>query len=230
MDGAAALAASSPEKAEETKAFLSTVEAAKGDKPKYKGIAVLGSHPETVLQAPFDDPEWLIYACSPHNLDYKGKNGRDQGLRFLDGGRRPDGGTYRVDEWFEVHLPIAHPTRPYHYLRNLEFLPKVWMRDKESLCYFKGGREYPERTIKERFGPFFFTSSIAFLMAKAIVDCEAMGIPEIGIWGVMQASETEYFQQRPGIQYFIWEARRAGIRVGVPEEARHLLDAPKENF
>ena len=50
------------------------------------GIAILGSHPATVQLAPFADPGWRIYSCSPHNVE----------KRTLP----------RVDQWFEVHEPL----------------------------------------------------------------------------------------------------------------------------
>lgn len=172
------------------------------------GIAVLGSHPATVMKAPFDK-NWLIYACSPHNYEHR---------------QLP-----RFDEWFEVHIPIADKTRAYPYLKFLETVPLVWMRDKNSIAYFKGGRPYPEKEAKERFGPFTFTSSIAFILAKAIVDCEKMGIKQIGLWGIMQASENEYMCQRPGIQNLIWEATKLGIDVHAPAESK-LFEPPPEIF
>lgn len=197
-------------------------------KPSADGIAVMGSHPQTVQQAPWDQ-NWLFYACSPHNLVFEAQNGRNPNLRYLPGGVRADGGRFRVDEWFEVHLPLADKTRPYGYLRELEKLPLVWVRDKEGLARIKGARPYPEKEMKDRFGPFTFTSSIAFILAKAIVDAERMKIPRIGIWGVMQASQNEYAYQRPGIQNLIWEATKLGIEVLCPQESK-LFEPQPENF
>ena len=76
------------------------------------------------------------------------------------------------------------------------------------------------------FCPFMFTSSIAYMLAKAIADCEAAGIPQIGLWGIMQASENEYTYQRPGIQYFLSEATRRGIKVIANRESC-LFDMPQ---
>jgi hypothetical protein len=87
---------------------------------QYEGIAILGSHPATVMAAPFDDPKWIIYACSPHNFE----------LRTLP----------RVLEWFEIHIPIADKTRGYPYLRYLESLPLVWMRDDDAIKLFPGAK------------------------------------------------------------------------------------------
>ena len=197
------------------KEFARQVKAA--DKPKIDGIAILGSHPATVEQAPFD-ANWLIYACSPHNIE----------MRTLP----------RVDQWFEVHLPVTHPTREYEYLRRLEdnnvaqnpmHCNVIWARDKQFLARCKDGREYPQEELTKRFGPFFWTSSIAFILAKAIVDCEELGIDKIGIFGVMQASENEYTYQRPGIQYFIQRAIELGIGIVIPPESK-LCDPQQVEF
>lgn len=178
---------------------------------KTTGIAILGSHPATVGQAPFHNPSWHIYACSPHNVEKR---------------RLP-----RVEQWFEVHDPLEDPTRAFGYLKAVSEMPFVWMRDKRALASgdFKGARPYPDKAMKERFCPFQFTSSIAYMLAKAICDCEEQGIPEIGLFGIMQASPGEYTYQRPGLQYFIWEATRRSIKVVAPRESC-LFDMPQEKW
>jgi len=217
---------------------------------KPNGIAILGSHPATVLNAPFGDPAWLIYSCSPHNIEH----------RTLP----------RFDQWFELHTPIEDETRAFGYLKSVSEMPFVWMRDQRALKsgMFKGAREYPEAKLKgtsrfeqvkvptgnfqrvkgpdgqigmaeihERrqseipngdglFSPHMFTSSIAYMLAKAIVDCEENGIPAIGLWGIMQASDGEYAYQRPGIQYFLGEAMKRGIKVIANRESC-LFDMPQ---
>ena len=205
------------------------------DGARHKTIAILGSHPVTVMQAPFDDPSVYIMACSPHNVE----------KRTLP----------RVDCFCELHDVIEDPTRAFHYLKAVSEMPFVWMRDQRALKsgHFPGARAYPEKELKGTstiqkvkvprpdggievrqvevpnndglFCPFQFTSSIAYMLAKAIVDCEREGIKQIGIWGVMQASETEYVYQRPGIQYFIWEAHKRGITVVANRESC-LFDMP----
>lgn len=183
------------------------------------GLAILGSHPATVEAAPFHDMGWVLFACSPHNIE----------MRTLP----------RWDMWSEIHLPVGHATRSWQYLRGLEQQarekqergenPVVWMRDKNALPHFPGGQLYPEDEMKSIFCPFLFSSSIAFMMAKAIVDCERLGIKQIGLWGILQASETEYVKQRAGTQYFIWEANRRGIKVMAARES-NLFEIPPEDF
>jgi hypothetical protein len=204
-----------------------------------KGIAILGSHPATVMAAPFQDEGWRIYACSPHNVEQ----------RTLP----------RVDQWFEVHDPIEDPTRAFGYLKAVSEMPFVWMRDKRALAsgLFKGARPYPEAELRGTsviqklraqrpdgqvevrlvevpngdglFCAYMFTSSIAYMLAKAIVDCEAVGIKQIGVWGVMQASPGEYTYQKPGLQYLLSEAMRRGIKVIAPRESC-LFDMPTEKW
>lgn len=168
-------------------------------------IAIMGSHPLTKRMAPFDDPDWKIWACSPHNFEH---------------GQLP-----RVDEWFEVHQPAfckKTRTKPYQdFVRSITKKIPVWVRDKKE---HPDANEYPEKELKERFGESRFSSSISYIMAKAIaeiVDARLYEIPdktdEIGLWGIMQASESEYKYQRPGIQGLIEEAHRSGINVTVPE-------------
>lgn len=176
--------------------------------PTPKGIAVLGSHPATVAMAPFHE-DWLIYACSPHNFERR---------------KLP-----RFDAWFEVHIPVAHQTRAYNYVKYLETLPLVWMRDKAAMHHFPGARLYPEEEMKAEFGPFTFTSSIAYMLAMAIKDCEKHKIQAIGLFGIMQASPNEYTGQRPGIQNLIWHATKRGIHVIAPDISK-LFEPPPEDW
>jgi hypothetical protein len=222
-------------------------------KGRLKGIAVVGSHPVTVMDAPFGDEGWLIYACSPDNTPY----GDSANRRTLP----------RHDQWFELHAPIEHPTRPYGYLQYVAQLPVLWMRDRRALAtrLFKGARAYPQKelfgtcVVQKRqvqvadgvwqeqrvalpvgdglFCPYMFTSSIAYIMAKAIVDIEALagdgrfadGPPKLGLWGILQSSDREYASQRDGTRYFLWEAARRGIDVSVAPESR-LAERPEDNW
>jgi len=200
---------------------------------KYKGIAILGSHPQTKAQAPFNDPGWLVYACSPDNTPH---------------GLSPHRGALpRVDAWFEVHVPVFDKTRPYAYLDWLKNVPKVYMRDRVAMTFRTSGGEllfpnavpYPEKEVKERFGPFTLTSSIALIMAKAILDIEDMrgkGLigcdgepPMMGLWGILQCSDREYKDQRQGTQNMIWNANQSGIKMRVAAESG-LFEPPPEDF
>jgi hypothetical protein len=203
---------------------------------KLKGIAICGSQPQTKGLAPFQDRSWRIYACSPDNTPH-GLNGPPQCSPLP-----------RVDDWYEVHRPVFDRTRPYPYLEWIGAQPfRLWMRDEVAMCLrtqqgaplFPNAALYPETAIKDRFGPFTFTSSIAFMMGKAILDIEEMvakGImggdgspPELGLWGILQASKNEYEKQRQGTQNMIWQATRSGIKVRVLPQSG-LFEPPPEDF
>jgi hypothetical protein len=169
-----------------------------------KNIAILGSHSQTRLKAPFKDKEWEIWACSPANM----------------GNVLP-----RVDAWFEMHIPAQSETRPDDYIAYLKTLPVVYVRDGVAAKDIPGSVLYPDADMKARFGPFFFTSSIAYLFALAI----DQGPDQIGLWGVHMASTEEYRDQKPGCQYFIQKARDARIEVVVPQGVS-LLEPPADHW
>ena len=198
---------------------------------RLKGISVCGSNPHTKMQAPFSDRGYLIYACSPDNSPH--------GLNPQNCSVLP-----RVDTWFEIHDPVFDKTRPYAYLDWLRNIPKVYMRDQVAMNFrgaagqplFPTAVLYPWDAMKERFGIFTWTSTIAFMMAKAIVDIErarAKGLtvekPEIGLYGILQLGKAEYEKQRQGTQNMIEHCRLAKIKVRVDERSG-LFEPPPEDF
>ena len=104
---------------------------------------------------------------------------------------------------------------------------KIPLRGPDGELLFPNALAYPEDVIKAEFGPFTFTSSIAYMLAKAIEDCRAQNIARIGLFGIMQASQNEYAYQRPGIQNLIVEACRRGIEVTAPQESRLFEPMPE---
>jgi hypothetical protein len=167
-------------------------------------IAILGSHSQTRMKAPFKDTDWAIWACSPGNMN---------------------GVLPRVDAWFEMHIPAQAETRPNDYMDFLKTLPVVYLRDTEAAKDMPGAVLYPDDAMKQRFGRFFFTSSIAYLFAYAITQAP----DEIGLWGVHMASHEEYANQRAGCHYFIQKAWEAGIKVSVPSGVT-LLNPPADRW
>lgn len=162
-------------------------------------IAILGTAPLSLDLAPFDDPAWTIWACSPGNA-----YGR---LR-------------RVTEWYELHAlremtaienrPISTPY--YAWLRAQQF--PVWMQERNE--YVPQACVYPLEGVMKRFGRNWLSSSIAFMIAHAIM----RGAKEIAIFGVDMAHETEHYSaQKSGCIRFIEIAKEAGLTVHVPDES-----------
>jgi hypothetical protein len=161
-------------------------------------VALVGSAPASVRGAPYHDPSWTIYGCSP--------------------------GVYgvapRVDEWFETHL--WEPGQPWfspEYVQWLTALPgrdvKLWVGGQ--IDQIPGANLYPFDEVLAEFDPnrWFCTSSLFWMMARAI----RQGATKIGFWGVDMAATEEYEMQRAGIHFLTYIARSRGIEVGCPPES-----------
>jgi hypothetical protein len=166
-------------------------------------IALLGTALASRNLAPFNDPEWEIWSCSPGNMDLP-----------------------RTDVFFEIHSMELIEREP-SYPPFIEWMKKqkrlILQREDER---FPTSEAYPLKDMLERFGPYFFTSSIAYMMAMAI----AQSPKRIGIWGVDMSASDEYGYQRAGCHYFIQKAREAGIEVGTPMESELAEPLPLYGF
>lgn len=92
---------------------------------------------------------------------------------------------------------------------------------------------YPKREMLNKFGPFFFTSTPALICSLAITILETLPEDEhkeIGFWGVDMAAQEEYSFQRPGCQFFIWEAMKRGFKVTVPGQSDLLMPPAMYGF
>lgn len=164
-------------------------------------IAMVGTAPSSRLLAPFSDPEWTIWACSPGNM-----------------GQIP-----RVDAWFEIHSNLLWPEcisygQPYvEWLKQQTF--PIYMQDQRLV---PNAISLPLQELVNEFGKYFFTSSFAYMIAMAI----KAGASEIALFGIDMASKDEYILQRPGGHFFMQEASKRGIKVSVPFES-DLAQAPE---
>ena len=163
-------------------------------KPPLK-IALVGTAPSSRDLAPFKDPTWTIWVCSPGNAH---------------------GVIPKVDAWFEVHSNLLWPEAATYGPQYVE-----WLKQQTFPIYMQDNSLVPnalrlpiEELIKEH-GRFFFTSSFAYMLAMAI----KAGATEIALFGIDMASKDEYILQRPGGQYFMQEAAKRGIKVSVPYES-----------
>jgi hypothetical protein len=158
-------------------------------------VALLGTAPSSRMLAPFQDPSWTIWGSSPANAH---------------------GNLPRVDAWFELHKNFLWPEyrsygEPYLKWLNEQTFPVV-AQDEELI---PRAQRYPIERMIEKFGPYFFTSSFAYMMAYAI----DVGVKEMALFGVDMASKDEYIAQRSGGHYFISIAQQHGIKVLIPSES-----------
>lgn len=166
---------------------------------KKKQVYFIGSAPSSIRLAPYGSEDWEIWACSP--------------------------GVYgvapRSDRWFELHR--YEPGQPWFSPEYCEFLknhPLVYVAEERA--EIPNGKLLPLPEMIKQFGPYFFTSTIAYMFALAIME----GYEKIGLAGVDMAAESEYKDQRLGCQFFAMLARSRGIEVGVPPESDLFRPAP----
>jgi len=158
-----------------------------------KKIALIGSAPSSIRLAPYNDPSWEIWGCSPGAY----------------------GVVPRVNMWFELHR--YEPGQPWFSPEYCQWLAKA----NYPIMMAEVRPEIPQsvrieqEALVAKYGPYFFTSSLAWMMAMAI---EA-GATKIGLWGVDMAANEEYAEQRQGVHYFAQIATAKGIEVGVPPES-----------
>jgi hypothetical protein len=157
-------------------------------------IAMIGTAPSSRMLAPFNDPSWTIWACSPGNMNV----------------------LPRVDAWFELHGNLHWPECKSYGEPYIEWLKRltipVYMQNQQYLPHAK---TFPKEEMVAQFGRDFFTSSFAWMMAFAITQ----GAKEIALYGIDMASRDEYILQRPGFYYFRQMALQRGIKVSAPNES-----------
>lgn len=171
-------------------------------------IALCGSAPSSLpLTAGLDD-SWEIWGCSPGAYGAIGP---------------------KSHVWFEMHR--WEPQIPGHLGTGkswfspeyCEFLcrhPKVYTA--EPIPDMANGVVYPFKEMLDKYGPYFFTSSLSWMLALAM---EVEGITEIGLFGVDMSAHEEYNYQRPGCHHFLTLAMQRGIKITVPPES-DILQPP----
>lgn len=170
-------------------------------------IALIGSAPSSVRQAPFGSSDWQIWGCSP-------------GAWAV---------VPRSDRWFEIHR--WEPGQPWMSEDYCDFVknhPDAWVSVEVPGTYMK---PLPVEELVAKYGPYFFTSTLSWMFAMAIEEILAWREKgneggSIGLWGVDMAATEEYGYQRAGCQYFAMIAKSLGIEVGVPPESDLLRPAP----
>lgn len=157
-------------------------------------IALIGTAPSSRMLAPYSDPSWTIWACSPGNM----------------------GVLPRVDAWFEIHGSLLWPENKHYGEPYIKFLSElkipVYMQDNR---YCANAIHLPKDKLVQEFGPYYFTSSFSWMMAMAMLQ----GATEMALYGIDMASRDEYILQRPGAYHFFNEARKRGIKVSAPYES-----------
>jgi len=164
-------------------------------------VALIGTAPSSRMLAPYGDPSWTIWACSPGNMKQ----------------------IPRFDAWFEIHANLLWPEHAAYGPPYLEWLKTltcpVYMQDQVQV---PNATTFPMEELVAEFGNDFFTSSFAWMMAFAM----KQGAKEIALYGIDMASRDEYILQRPGFFFFRHIARTRGITVSAPHESDIMQSPP----
>lgn len=163
-----------------------------------KNIVILGFSESTRNLAPFDDESFDIWGCN-HLYPY----------------------IPRWDIWYELHSES--------YLMSMPFWKEYepWLRTNAARCYMQpalaqkwDGRPYPIDAVMQRFGR-YFTSTIALMMAQAILHIEEAlrreePIPEVHLYGVDMTHDTEWGWQRACAEFYVGLMIGMGVHVEIP--------------
>ena len=158
-----------------------------------RSVCIVGFAPQTRALANAEPPEVELWGMNINHI-------------FLT----------RWDRWFQVH-PFVWEGKPFYGrdAAHLDFLAScrkpVYMTDPhESITT---AVQYPLNRVVENIGRDYLTSTAAYALALAITE----GVDEIKLYGVHGATELEYIQQRPCIEWLLGLAQGRGIKAVVPD-------------
>ena len=167
-------------------------------------IAIVGTSPVTFALAPHTDESWEMWGINDAHVAMR-----------------------RWDRWFQLH-PLGELDFGYSAVRTTQDSHLRWLRGQDKPVYVMpedtgavpNAESFPRDGLLAEFGPYFFTSTIAWIMAYAIT-CKPAAI---GLWGIDMADRSEYRAQRFGCWHFCQAARDRGIDIVIPPESE--LSAP----
>lgn len=174
-------------------------------RPGVNKVAIVGFAQTSRDHAPIHDPSFEIWSLNNAYI-------------FLQ--PRPHVGGRVADRWFEIHSEDLYGwdlRRPGPHID--------WMRRFEGPVYMLEARAdmpnsitYPIEDIVRMLPSPYLTSSPAYMLALAMAE----GFREIHIYGIDLATDSEYAEQRPNLEFLIGFAIARGHQVQLPRSS-HLL-------
>lgn len=114
-----------------------------------------------------------------------------------------------VTRIYEIHEFLLE--RKDYINRLLEFDIELLMA--KGTPYKGSAREFDFKRSKELIGRTYLTSTMSYMMSDAISE----GYREIYLYGITLSAESEYYSQRPAMEWWIGYAQGLGIKVVVPD-------------
>ena len=170
----------------------------KRDRANKKTVAIVGFASTTRHLAPWEDYDVEIW-------------GMNEAYKF--------GFMKRWERWFQLH-PHSNFSRldnhndPDHYewLKKEHDFP-IYMQEKYKDV--PNSVRFPIEKLTELTQCKYFRSSMSFLLAFAVLE----GFERIELYGIDMRANSEYWYQRPNMEYLIGYFRGKGIDIYVPERA-----------
>lgn len=164
-----------------------------------KSLAICGTAP-SLKAAPFDNPNFEIWACSP---------------------ALPSPDLKRADLSFEMH-PKRYYGMPNVTDRLINFQKPVYMQDFIDIV--PNSIPYPREAIKAEFelgcmnGVLYATNTISWMILLAIY----LGYEDLNLFGVHMAHQSEYGYQQPSCSWALGIAQGRGCSIWLPKESTLL--------
>jgi hypothetical protein len=164
-------------------------------------IAIVGSHPDTSHNAPFQDETFEIWAMNTSAMTFP-----------------------RCDVAFQMHTRPGFECKGERYMEWLRTRPLVWMRHKFQ--DIPGAKRYPFKKVFDLTQNVlqgqaqleelhFFTSSMSYMLALAILQ----EVQELSIYGFGLQVPGEYREQLGGVTFWLGIAAGRGMKIEI-----HCMD------
>ena len=190
-------------------------------------VAMMGTHGKTAPEMPWHElgiaERWLLN--DSHGIEYV----------------RPHVAAGRVDRWWQLHhrwrvtrRNTRNATDHWQWLQDVQTVPRIVMQRK--FREVPHSEAFPFREICEMFiggtlgrgagyVQYYFTNTFSYMFAQVLYE-KVRGIRDwerIELYGCeLEQLETEYFRQRPGLEFWFGMAAAYGVEVYVPESCYML--------
>jgi hypothetical protein len=162
-------------------------------------VAIVGCQEEYIDKGVLNNPSWEVWSCNSL-------------WKFL----RDDRGRFRADRWFELH-PMNVQT-PTELIKIFECPIPIYILDRKEVGNARAAVEYPLDRVLSLYPRPYFTCTMAYQVALAIVE----GFAEIGLYGMelMFGTARERVFERACLEFWIGIALGRGIRVHFHKHSR----------
>jgi len=173
-------------------------------------VALIG-FTSSLKDAPWGDPDWELWPVN--NLH----------LHIGDEWKKATA-WFNLHRWDEIEDDAEHVKWIEAGHMPVYLFPQTIRKAEKAGHTFPTAVPFPADDLRDAFsalaGADYFTNSISWIIALAIVHIQALGDGgEIGLYGIDMATGGEYAAQRPSCEYWLGVAEGAGIKVTIADTA-----------